>query len=83
MLLHTAVEDAVRAGKEGFDFMPSGQSAKGVAQFKTLWHTEEIPLVHRTLVVQPLRAQMWKLMLGAAKRWPMRNLLAWKRGRSS
>lgn len=83
VLLHTAVEDAIKAGKDGFDFMPSGQSAKGVAQFKTLWHTEEIPLVHRTLVVQPLRAQMWKLMLGAAKRWPMRNLLAWKRGRSS
>lgn len=83
ILLHTAVEDAINAGKDGFDFMPSGQSAKGVAQFKTLWHTDEVPLVHRTLVVHPVRAQMWKLMLGAAKRWPMRNLLAWKRERAS
>ncbi len=82
VLLHTAVEDAVRAGKLGFDFMPSGQSAKGVSQFKSMWHTDEVPLVHRTLVVQPMRALMWRTMLGAAKRWPMRNLIALKRSKS-
>lgn len=83
VLLHTAVEDAIKLGKKGFDFMPSGQSAKGVAQFKTLWHTDEVSLLHRTLVVHPVRARMWRTVLAAAKRWPMRQAIAWKRGRAS
>jgi hypothetical protein len=82
VLLHTAVEDAVREGKEGFDFMPSGQSGKGVSQFKSMWHTDEVPLTHRTLVVKPFRALAWRTMLGAAKKWPMRNVLAYTRSRS-
>lgn len=82
VLLHTAVEDAVRAGKEGFDFMPSGQSAKGVSQFKSMWHTDEVALTHRTLVVKPMRALAWRTMLASAKRWPMRNVLAYTRNKT-
>ena len=84
LLLHTAAEQAIGEGKKFLDFMPSGQSAKGVGQFKALWHTTEIPLVHRTVNVRPIRAAMWRGALAAAKREPFRSLIGRVRsGRSA
>ncbi len=75
LLLHTAVEDAVRRGKESFDFMPSGQSSQGVGHFKRIWKTDPVPLAHQTLVIDPLRARAWRAAYGLAGRAPFRQAI--------
>ena len=75
LLLHTAAEDCTLKGMHGLDYMPSGQSASGVSNFKNLWGAEEVKLEHATLRTMPLRSFCWRIAYSLAKRQPMRMLL--------
>ena len=80
LLLHTAAERAITDGKDGLDFMPSGQSAQGVSKFKNLWGATTRPLQHHTFVVLPLRNWLWKTAYAMAGRPPFRAMLSYLRG---
>ena len=79
LLLHTALEEAIQRGQAALDYMPSGKSARGVANFKDLWGAESIPIQHHTLVTQPVRARLWRLAYATAGSPPMRRLISWYR----
>lgn len=82
LLLHTAAESCTLKGISRLDYMPSGQSAAGVSNFKSLWGAEEVKLRHATLITMRFRSFLWRSAFAMAKRQPMRSLLTMLRRHS-
>ena len=76
LMLHTAAERCTLKGLAGLDYMPSGQSASGVTNFKNLWGANEVKLRHATVVTKKYRAMAWRTAFAIAKKQPFRSILS-------
>jgi len=74
LLLHTAIERALRRGMRGFDFLPSGPGNTSLQQFKAKWGAEPVPLNYLTLVVSPARSFLWNTAYRCANWKPARKI---------
>ncbi|MEM9411514.1 MAG: GNAT family N-acetyltransferase, partial [Planctomycetota bacterium] len=75
LMLHTAAESCCERGLSALDYMPSGQSASGVTNFKNLWGAEQVPILHATMTTKSLKSLLWRTAFGVAKREPARSII--------